>query len=98
MKDIVGARYTLEFKREGEAAQMIRWIIEHRTRLVEGGETPSSVARTLGVLFQSVDNWVSAAAAGRLRDVKGKALSAERMATLRPVRGTGMHKERDILN
>ena len=57
MKDIIRARYTLEFKQEA-------------VRLVEGGETVSSVARTLGVSFQSVDNWIKAAAAGRLRDVK----------------------------
>lgn len=85
MKDIVRARYTLEFKQEA-------------VRLIEGGETPSSVARTLGVSFQSVDNWVKAAAAGRLRDVKGKLLGAEQMEIAR-LRGelARTRMERDIL-
>ena len=50
MKDIARARYTLEFKQEAVC-------------LVEGGETPSAVARTLGVSFQSVDNWLKPASA-----------------------------------
>jgi len=85
MKDMVRARYTLEFKQEA-------------VRLVEGGETVSSVARTLGVSFQSVDNWVKAAAAGRLRDVKGKSLSAEQMEIAR-LKGelARTRMERDIL-
>jgi transposase len=85
MKDMVRARYTLEFKQEA-------------VRLVEGGETVSSVARTLGVSFQSVDNWVKAVAAGRLRDVKGKSLSAEQMEIAR-LKGelARTRMERDIL-
>jgi transposase len=85
MKDIIRARYTLEFKQEA-------------VRLVEGGETVSAVARTLGVSFQSVDNWVKAAAAGRLRDVKGKSLSAEQMEIAR-LKGelARTRMERDIL-
>jgi transposase len=85
MKDMVRARYTLEFKQEA-------------VRLVEGGETVSSVARTLGVSFQSVDNWVKAAATGRLRDVKGKSLSAEQMEIAR-LKGelARTRMERDIL-
>ena len=55
MKDRVEARYTLEFKREA-------------VRLVHLGEKVSAVARTLGVSGQSLDNWVKAEAAGRLRD------------------------------
>ena len=66
MKDGVRARYTLEFKQEA-------------VRLVRGGEKLSAVARTLGVSAQSLDNWVKAEASGRLRDVRGKALTSEQM-------------------
>jgi|GEM_PF-5522299 len=45
MKAGLRARYTLEFKQEA-------------VRLVSGGEKLSSVARTLGVSAQSLDNWV----------------------------------------
>ena len=45
MKDVVRARYTLEFKQE-------------TVRLVRGGEKLSMVARTVGVSAQSLDNWV----------------------------------------
>jgi|GEM_PF-1175055 len=70
MKDGVKARYTLEFKREA-------------VRLVHVGEKVSAVARTLGVSGQSLDNWVKAEAAGRLRDVRGKAVTAEQMEIAR---------------
>ena len=45
MKAGLRARYTLEVKQEA-------------VRLVSGGEKLSSVARTLGVSAQSLDNWV----------------------------------------
>ena len=70
MKDGVKARYTLEFKREA-------------VRLAHSGEKVSAVARTLGVSGQSLDNWVKAEAAGRLRDVRGKAVTAEQMEIAR---------------
>ena len=41
------ARYTLEFKQEA-------------VRLVEGGQSIAAVARTLGVVDQTVLNWVKA--------------------------------------
>ena len=66
MKDGVRARYTLEFKLEA-------------VRLVRGGEKLSAAARTLGVSAQSLDNWVKAEEAGRLRDVRGKVLTTEQM-------------------
>jgi transposase-like protein len=47
--------------------------------LVRGGEKLSAVARTLGGAAQSLDNWVKAEAAGRLRDARGKALTTEQM-------------------
>lgn len=41
------ARYTLEFKQEA-------------TRLVEGGRSQASVAKTLGPVEQTLFNWVKA--------------------------------------
>ena len=62
------------------------------------GEKVSAVARTLGVSGQSLDNWVKAEAAGRLRDVRGKAVTAEQMeiARLKAELSRG-RMERDIL-
>jgi transposase len=85
MKDGVKARYTLEFKQEA-------------VRLVHGGEKISAVARTLGVSGQSLDNWVKAEAAGRLRDVRGKAVTAEQMEIARlKAELSRVRMERDIL-
>ena len=41
------ARYTLEFKQEA-------------VRLVEGGQSIAAVSRTLGVVEQTLHNWVKA--------------------------------------
>lgn len=85
MKDGVKARYTLEFKQEA-------------VRLVHGGEKVSAVARTLGVSAQSLDNWVKAEAVGRLRDVCGKAVTAEQMEIARlKAELSRVRMERDIL-
>ena len=85
MRDAVRARYTLEFKQEA-------------VRLVRGGERVSAAARTLGVSAQSLDNWVKAEAAGRLRDVRGKTLTAEQMEIARlKVELSRVRMERDIL-
>ena len=84
MKDGVRARYTLEFKQEA-------------VRVVRGGEKLSAVARTLGVSAQSLDNWVKAEASGRLRDVRGKALTAEQMEIARlKAELSRVRMERDI--
>lgn len=85
MKGEVRARYTLEFKQEA-------------VRLVRGGEKISAAARALGVSVQSLDNWVKAEATGRLRDVRGKALTAEQMEIARlKAELSRMRMERDIL-
>jgi len=85
MKDGVRARYTLEFKQEA-------------VRLVHGGEKIWSAARTLGISGQTLDNWVKAEAAGRLRDVRGKAVSAEQMEIARlKAELSRVRMERDIL-
>ena len=47
---------------------------------------------------QSLDNWVKAEAAGRLRDVRGKTLTAEQMVIARlKVELSRVRMERDIL-
>jgi transposase-like protein len=52
----------------------------------------------LGVSAQSLDNWVKAEAAGRLRDVRGKALTAEQMEIARlKAELSRVRMERDIL-
>ena len=78
------ARYTLEFKQEA-------------VRLVRGGEKLSAVARTLGVSTQSLDNGVKAEVSGRLRDVRGKALTAAQMEVARlTAELSRVRMERDI--
>ena len=70
MKNSFRGQYTLEFKQEA-------------VRLVRGGEGVSSVAKSLGISGQTLHNWVKADAAGRLRDVAGKTISAEQMEIAR---------------
>ena len=60
------ARYTLEFKQEA-------------ARLVEGGQSIAAAARTLGVVDQTLFNWVKAQRQGRLKGVDSKPVSAEQM-------------------
>ena len=79
------ARYTLEFKQEA-------------ARLVEAGQSIAAAARTLGVIEQTLFNWVKAQRQGKLKGVDSKPVSAEQMeigrlrAELARVR-----MERDIL-
>jgi transposase len=61
-------RYTLEFKQEA-------------VRLVESGQDIAA-ARSLGVVEQTLSNWVKANREGKLKEVSGKA---------------GVRVERDIL-
>ena len=74
MTGMVRARYTLEFKQEA-------------VRLVRGGQTVSSVAKTLGLSDQTLHNWVKAEAAGGLRELTGKAVSSGQMKIARVDRG-----------
>ena len=65
---------------------------------MRGGEKISAAAWTLGVSGQSLDNWVKAEAAGRLRDVRGKAVTAEQMEIARlKAELSRVRMERDIL-
>jgi transposase len=52
-------RYTLEFKQEA-------------VRLVESGLSIAEAARSLGVVEQTLSNWVKAHRAGKLKEVGGK--------------------------
>ncbi len=61
------ARYTLEFKEEA-------------IRLVESGQTIASAARTLGLVEQTVFNWVKAHREGKLKGADSRAkVTAEQM-------------------
>ncbi len=60
-------RYTLEFKQEA-------------VRLVESGQTLAAAARSLGVVEQTLANWVKLHRAGKLKGVIGKStVTAEQM-------------------
>ena len=79
------ARYTLEFKQEA-------------VRLVEGGQSIAGVARALGVVDQTLFNWVEARRKGKLTGADSKVVSAEQMEISRLRAELARVKmERDIL-
>lgn len=79
------SRYTLEFKQEA-------------VRLVEGGQSKASVAKSLGLVEQTVFNWVKASRAGQLSAADSKAVSPEQMEVARLRAELARVKmERDIL-
>jgi transposase len=81
----VRARYTLEFKQEA-------------VRLVEGGQTIAAAARTLGLVDQTLFNWVKAHRQGKLTGADSKGVSAEQMEIARLKAELARVKmERDIL-
>ncbi len=83
-KTTTRARYTLEFKQEA-------------VRLVEGGQSIAA-ARTLGVVDQTLFNWVKAHRLGRLTGADSKVVSAEQMEISRLRAELARVKmERDIL-
>ena len=79
-------RYTLEFKQEG-------------VRLVESGQSISEAARSLGIVEQTLSNWVKAHRAGKLEETSGrKTVTAEQMEISRLRAELARVKmERDIL-
>ena len=80
------ACYTLEFKQEA-------------VRLVEGGQSIAAVARTLGVVDQTLFNWVKAQRQGKLKGAAdSKPVSAEQLEISR-LRSelARVRMERDIL-
>ena len=79
------ARYTREFKQEA-------------VRLVEGGQSIAAAARTLGVVDQTLFNWVKAHRAGKLTGADSKSASAEQREISRLRAELARVKmERDIL-
>jgi transposase len=79
------ARYTLEFKQEA-------------VRLVENGQSIAAAARTLGVVDQTLFNWVKAQSQDKLKGVNRKPVSAEQMEISRLRAELARVKmERDIL-
>ena len=84
-KTTTRARYTLEFKQEA-------------VRLVEGGQSIAAAARTLGVVDQTLFNWVKAHRQGKLTGADSKLVSAEQMEISRLRSELARVKmERDIL-
>ena len=86
MTKTVRARYTLEFKQEA-------------VRLVTGGQSiAAAAARSLGVVEQTLFNWVKAERQGRLKGADSKVVSAEQMEISRLRAELARVKmERDIL-
>ena len=66
MKRIPKQAYTAEFK-------------ELSVKRVKSGQTISSVAKDLGLIEQTLRNWLKAADAGKLNSVGGKVVTAEQM-------------------
>jgi transposase len=79
-------RYTLEFKQEA-------------VRLVESGQSQAAVARSLGVVEQTLGNWVREHRAGTLKGAGSKPpVSAEQMENSRlRAELARVTMERDIL-
>ena len=79
------ARYTLEFKQDA-------------VRRVEGGQRQASVAKILGLVEQTLFNWVKASRQGKLTGADSKPVSAEQMGIARLRAELARVKmERDIL-
>ena len=80
------ARYTLEFKQEG-------------VRLVESGQSIAAAARSVGMVEQTLFNWVKASRQGTLQGAGSRSkVSAEQMEISRLRAELGRVKmERDIL-
>jgi transposase len=79
-------RYTLEFKQEA-------------VRLVESGQTMAAAARSLGVVEQTLGNWIKLHRAGTLRGASGRPqVTAEQMEISRlRAELARVTMERDIL-
>ena len=66
MTKTVRSRYTLEFKQEA-------------VRLVQSGQSMAAVSRGLGIVEQTLFNWVKAQREGRHKGADSKPVSAEQM-------------------
>jgi transposase len=79
-------RYTLEFEQEA-------------VRLVESGKSIAEAARSLGVVEQTLANWVKAKQAGKLKKVSDKTRVTAEQVEIRRLRAelARVTMERDIL-
>ena len=85
MEKLKRRRYTLEYKQEA-------------VRLVQSGQKISAAAKSLGIVEQTLANWVKADKAGQLRGLSSEQWSAERMEVLRlRAELARVTMERDIL-
>jgi transposase len=85
MTKAIRAQYTLEFKQEA-------------VRMVESGQSIAAAARSLGVVEQTLYNWVKAQREGRLKGAAKSKVSAEQMEISRLRAELARVKmERDIL-
>ena len=85
MEKLTRRRYTLEYKQEV-------------VRLVSSGQKVAAAAKALGIVEQTLANWVKAEKAGQLRGVKSEQVSAERMENNRlRAELARVTMERDIL-
>ena len=85
MEKAIRRRYTLEYKQEA-------------VRLVASGQRVSAAAKSLGIVEQTLANWVKADKAGQLRGLSSEQLSAERMENIRlRAELARVTMERDIL-
>jgi len=86
MRNGTRGRYTLEFKQEA-------------VRLVESGQTIAAVARSLGVVEQTLFNWIKLHRAGRLKGAVGQQQVTADQMEIRRLRAelARVKMERDIL-
>jgi transposase len=85
MEKATRRRYTLEYKQEA-------------VRLVASGQKVGAAAKALGIVEQTLSNWVKADKAGQLRGLSSEQLSAERMENIRlRAELARVTMERDIL-
>jgi transposase len=85
MEKSIRRRYTLEYKQEAVG-------------LVSSGQKVSVAAKALGIVEQTLSNWVKADKLGQLRGLSSEQLSAERMENIRlRAELARVTMERDIL-
>jgi transposase len=85
MEKATRRRYTLEYKQEA-------------VRLVASGQKVAAAAKALGIVEQTLANWVKADKSGQLRGLSSEQLSAERMENIRlRAELARVTMERDIL-
>jgi len=81
MMKIPKQEYTAEFK-------------ELAVKRVKGGQSVGAVAKDLGLIEQTLRNWVKAAAAGKLNGAGGKVVTPEQMELSR-LRAENIRLERE---